>query len=61
MPETLERIALGSSDTPKYTSEPYIATYEFASNASTFVSETVDSCRIFHAMCSIQPQSASAS
>ncbi len=61
MPEALERTTLGSPDTPKYTSEPHIAAYEFAFNASTFVSENVDSRRIFLAMCNIQPQSASAS
>ncbi len=31
MPVALERITLGSPDTPKYTSEPHIAAYEFAS------------------------------
>ena len=31
MPEALERITLGSPDTPKYTSERHIAAYEFAS------------------------------
>ncbi len=106
MPETLERITLGSSDTPKYTSEPHIATYEFASTwvtkgetvldlacntgygveragAGKFIGvdysgEAVhharthfgnsragfmigDSRRIFLTVCSIQPQSASAS
>jgi len=31
MPEALERITLGSPDTPKYTSEPHVAAYEFGS------------------------------
>ena len=31
MSEALERITLGSPDIPKYTSEPHIAAYEFAS------------------------------
>ncbi len=61
MPEALERITLGSPDTPKYTSEPHIAAYEFAFNASTFVSENVDGCRIFRAVGGRPPQSASAS
>ena len=30
MPKALERITLGSPDTPKHTSEPHIAAYEFA-------------------------------
>ncbi len=55
MPETLERITLCSSDTPKYTSEPHIAAHKSASNASASVSENVDSRRIFLAMCSIPP------
>ena len=56
MPETLERITFSSLDTSKYTTEPHIVAYEFASNASTFVSENVDGCRIFLAVCSMQPQ-----
>ncbi len=39
---------------------PFVQNY-FASNASTFVSENVDGCRIFFAVCSRQPQPASAS
>ena len=61
MPEALECITLASPDTPKYMPEPHIAAYEFAFNASTYVSENVDGCRIFLAVCRIQPQSAPAS
>ncbi len=61
MPEALERITLGSPGTPKYTSEPDIAAYEFASNASTFLAENVDGRRIFLAVCGRQPHPAPAS
>ena len=61
MPEALERITRGSPDTPKHTSEPHVAAYEFASNASTSVSENVDGRRIFLALCRMQPQPAPAS
>ena len=61
MPEDRERITRGSPDTPKHTSEPQIAAYEFASNGSTSVSENVDGRRIFLATFSVQPQPAPAS
>ena len=54
MPEAIERITLGSTQTTTYASEPHIAAHVFPSNASTLVSENVDSYSIFLATCSMQ-------
>ena len=61
MPEAIERITLGSTQTTTYASEPHIAAHVFPSNASTLGSENVDGYSIFLATCSMQPQPVPAS